>query len=103
MRDDKGKFVPKLCSTEQEIPSDPPSEKKEKKEENNLQNLFNQPLTLKGMLVLIILIWLVLTHGKDALSPINDKVRDFVSYQYCGNYTGSQEPVASSTPKRKEG
>jgi hypothetical protein len=103
MRDDKGKFVPKLGSTEQEIPSNLPSEKKENKEENNLHNLFNQPLTLKGMVVLIILIWLAVAHGKDILSPINDKVRDFVSFQYCGNYTGSQEPVANPTPRRKEG
>jgi hypothetical protein len=52
---------------------------------------------------LIILIWLAVAHGKDILSPINDKVRDFVSFQYCGNYTGSQEPVPNPTPRRKEG
>jgi len=103
MRDNQGKFASKTSLPEPEILSNPPAEKKEIKEENNLQNLFNQPLTLKGMLILIILIWLLAAHGKDILSPINDKVKGFVSLQYCGNYTGTQEPVVNPPPRRKEG
>ena len=101
MRDDKGKFSKKIDgSVEQEIsPSLPP----EKKEEASLKNLFDQPLNLKSVLILIIVIWLLAVYGRDILSPINDKVKDFVSSHYCGNYTASRESIANPTPKKKEG
>ena len=96
MRDEKGKFKKQESSVEPEYPHPVPMEEKD------INHVINQPLTLKTVLILMLLVWLLSTFGKDIFSPMGEKGKDFVSSHYCKNYTVSAETIATPT-RRKEG